>query len=130
MMSTDYRGAWRTMFATANPDWDDERVRERVSATVEMLPQEVALPRMRAWIADEIAGESKIVGDKLWLLEDGSNPWFTMEVARRTRTILTEAHILEVEDGAISRPDIAAGVIRRLAAGEAVAASREAGEAG
>ena len=35
MMSTDYRGALRTMFATANPDWDDESVRQRVATTVE-----------------------------------------------------------------------------------------------
>jgi hypothetical protein len=128
MMSTDYRGALRTMFTTANPTWDEERVRQRVAATVEMLPQAVAVPRMRAWIGDEIVEESKAVGDRLWMLEDGSNPWFTMEVAQRTRPILPEAHILEVEDGAITRPDIAAGVIRRITGGDAVAATREAGE--
>jgi pimeloyl-ACP methyl ester carboxylesterase len=118
MMSTDYRGALRTMFATANPGWDDESVRQRVAATVEILPQEAALPRLEAWIADNVIEESRRIGDRLWMLEDGSNPWFPIEVARQTGRILPDAHILEVEDGAISRPDITAGVIRRLTSGE------------
>lgn len=120
MMSTDYRSALRTMFATANPDWDDESVRQRVATTVEILPQEAALPRMKAWIADDVTEEARALGDRLWMLEDGSNPWFPIEVARQTRAILPEANILEVSDGAISRPDITAGVIRRLTSGAAV----------
>jgi pimeloyl-ACP methyl ester carboxylesterase len=120
MMGTDYRGALRTMFTTANPDWDEERVRQRVTATVEMLPQEAALPRMRDWIADNVGEEARAVGDRLWMLESGTNPWFPIEVARRTRAILPDAHILEVEDGAITRPDIAAGVIRGITTGEPV----------
>jgi pimeloyl-ACP methyl ester carboxylesterase len=124
MMSTDYRGALRTMFATANPDWDEDSVRERVAITVESLPQEAALPRMKNWIADDVTEDARIVGDRLWMLEDGSNPWFPIEVARQTRKILPDAHVLEVEDGAITRPDIAAGVIRSLTAGAPVASQR------
>jgi pimeloyl-ACP methyl ester carboxylesterase len=125
MMGTDYRGALRTMFSTANPDWDEERVRQRVTMTVDMCPQEAAYPRLRDWIADNVAEEARALGDRLWLLEDGSNPWFTLEVARRTKSILPNAHILEVEDGAISRPDIAAGVIRSITGGEPVASADE-----
>jgi pimeloyl-ACP methyl ester carboxylesterase len=124
MMSTDYRGALRTMFLTANPSWDEESVRERVAATVEVLPQEAALPRMKAWIADDVTEEVRIVGERLWMLEDGTNPWFPIEVAHQTRAILPDAHIVEVEDGAISRPDIAAGVIRRLTSAAAVGSQR------
>jgi pimeloyl-ACP methyl ester carboxylesterase len=120
MMTNDYRGALRTMFTTANPDWDEERVRQRVASTVEVVPQEPANERMRAWIADDATAEALAVGDRLWLLEDGSNPWFSIEVSRRTRPILPEANILEVENGVISRPDITAGVVRKLSAREAV----------
>jgi pimeloyl-ACP methyl ester carboxylesterase len=120
MMRTDYRGAYRTMFSTANRDWDDERVRQRVAATIEIVPQEAALPRLKAWIADDVIEEARILGDRLWMLEDGTNPWFPIEVARQTRSILREAHIVEVEGGAISRPDIAAGVIRSLTSPAAV----------
>jgi pimeloyl-ACP methyl ester carboxylesterase len=114
MMTTDYRGALRTMVATANPDWDEERVKQRVADTVEICPQEAALPRLKAWIADDATDQARALGDRLWLLEDGTNQWFTLEVARQTRTILPDAHVIEVEDGAISRPDITAGVIRSL----------------
>jgi pimeloyl-ACP methyl ester carboxylesterase len=125
MMGNDYRGALRTMIATANPAWDEERVRERVGMTVEMCPQEAAYPRLRDWIADNVAEEARALGDRLWLLEDGSNPWFTLEVARRTTSILPDAHILEVEDGAISRPDIAAGIVRGLTSGEPIGSAGE-----
>jgi pimeloyl-ACP methyl ester carboxylesterase len=121
MMGTDYRSALRTMFATANPSWDEESVRQRVAVTVEILPQEAALPRMKAWIADDVTEEARMLGDRLWMLEDGTNPWFPIEVARQTRSILPEANIMEVEGGAITRPDIASGVIRRLASGAAAA---------
>jgi pimeloyl-ACP methyl ester carboxylesterase len=121
MMSTDYRGAYRTMFSTANPDWDEDRVRQRVTTIVELVPQEAALPRLKAWIADDVIEGARMLGDRLWMLEDGSNPWFPIEVARQTRSILPDAHIIEVEDGAISRPDITAGVVRRLTSAAAVA---------
>jgi pimeloyl-ACP methyl ester carboxylesterase len=124
MMSTDYRGALRTMFSTANPDWDEDSVRDRVVATVEVVPQEAALPRMKNWIADDVTEEARMVGDRLWMLEDGTNPWFPIEVARQTKEILPEAHVLEVEDGAITRPDIAAGVIRSLTSGTPVTSQR------
>jgi pimeloyl-ACP methyl ester carboxylesterase len=124
MMSTDYRGAYRTMFSTANPDWDDDRVRQRVTTIVELVPREAALPRLKAWIADDVIEEARLVGDRLWMLEDGTNPWFPIEVARQTRAILPDAHILEVEDGAISRPDIASAIIRALTSPAAVGSER------
>lgn len=120
MMGTDYRGAFRTMFSTANPDWDEDRVRQRVATIVELVPQEAALPRLKAWIADNVIEEARMLGDRLWMLEDGTNPWFPIEVARQTRSILPDARIIEVEDGAISRPDIAAGMVRRLTSAAAI----------
>jgi pimeloyl-ACP methyl ester carboxylesterase len=124
MMRTDYRGAMRTMFSTANPDWDEDRVRDRVASTVETLPQDVAVARMKEWIADDnMIEQSLALGDRLWLLDDGGNPWFPIEASRNTRQILPEAHVLEVEAGAITRPDITAGVVRRLTAQDQVLAS-------
>jgi pimeloyl-ACP methyl ester carboxylesterase len=113
MMDTDYRGALRTMISTANPDLDDAAVRERVGASVERCPQEAAAPRMRSWIEDEAIGPSRAVGDRLWILEDGTNPWF-LETRQRTAELLPDAHVETVENGAVSRPDIAASYISRL----------------
>jgi hypothetical protein len=70
--------------------------------------------RMRTWIVDDATREAQSLGDRLWLLEHGNNPWFPIEVARRTRRFLPEAHIEEVEDGPLTRPDITAAVVRKL----------------
>jgi pimeloyl-ACP methyl ester carboxylesterase len=121
MMRTDYRGALRTIFSTGNPDWDEERIRERVLDTLEYCPQEAALPRMRAWIADDATEQALTMRDRLWLLEHGTNMWFPIEIAKRSREILPEANVLEVEDGPISRPDITADIVRRVIAGDPVA---------
>ena len=126
LMEADYRSALRTMFTTANPDWDEESVRDRVAITVEAVPQEAAVPRMKNWVADDVVEEARAVGDRLWMLDDGSNMWFSIETSRRSKKILPDAHVLEVEGGALSRPDIAAGVIRRLTSASPVAS--EAGE--
>jgi 3-oxoadipate enol-lactonase len=116
MLETDYRAALRTMLDTANPQLDSDGLRDRVNRTVEHVPHEAAVPRMRAWIVDDATQEAQALGDRLWLLEHGRNPWFPIEVARRTRKYLPEAHVEEVEDGPLTRPDITAAVIRRLTA--------------
>lgn len=116
MLGTDYRGGLRTMFSNANPTWGEERIRERVNTTAERCPQEAMVPRMRGWIEDDAADQARALADRFWLLEHGNNMWFSIEIARRTRDVLPEAHILEVEDGPISRPDITSGIVRRITA--------------
>jgi pimeloyl-ACP methyl ester carboxylesterase len=128
MVKTDYRGALRTMFSTSNPGQSEETTRDRVSETVEYCPQEAALPRMMDWIEDDPADLSRSFGDRLWVLEHGTNPWFPIAVARRAREILPEANILEVEDGPITRPDIAAGIVRGITAGTAAGVLAESHE--
>ena len=113
MMETDYRGALRTMISTANPNLDEDAVRSRVNASAERCPQECAAPRMRSWVEDQPLADSRAVGDRLWILEEGTNPWF-LENSRRTAELLPEAHVHLVENGAVSRPDIAASYISAL----------------
>lgn len=114
MVATDYRGALRTLFTVANPQMAEEQIRERVQLTVDNCPQDVAAERMKLWVEDDLADEARRLGGRLWLLEHGQNPWFPAEVARRTRKLLPECHIEEVEDGPLSRPDITAGYVRRI----------------
>jgi len=121
MFGTDYRGALRSMFSSANPGLDEERVRERVQITVERCPQEAAVPRMRGWIDDNAHEQARALGGRLWMLEHGNNLWFSIEIAKRTRALLPEAHIVEVEDGPISRPDITAGIVRKITAAQRTA---------
>ena len=75
------------------------------------------MPRLRAWIADDSEPQALRLGDRLWLLEHGGNPWFPESVARRTtRVPAARRTSIEVEDGPLSRPDITAGFVRRLTA--------------
>ena len=110
MMETDYRGALRTMIATANPNLDEDMVRNRVNVSAERCSQDAAVPRMHSWIGHDALEISRAVGDRLWILEDGSNPWF-LETTRRTAELLPEAHVYSVEAGAVSRPDISTSCI-------------------
>jgi pimeloyl-ACP methyl ester carboxylesterase len=116
MLDTDYRSGLRTMLDTANPQFDREQLMERLNRTVEHCPREAAVPRLRSWIADDSEQQALKVGSRLWLLEHGGNPWFPESIAHRTRQILPEAHVIDVEDGPLSRPDIAAGYVRRVTA--------------
>jgi pimeloyl-ACP methyl ester carboxylesterase len=115
MIETDYRGALRTIIASANPQMSEEEARDRVGQVVAYCPQEAGVPRLRAWIDERGLPEARALGDRLWILVlGGRNPWFPAETIGRTRELLPEAHVEEVENGPISRPDLTAGVIRRI----------------
>ena len=129
MMETDYRSALRTMISTANPNLDAEAVRARVAASAERCPQEAAAPRMRSWIEDDAVEHSVALGDRLWILDDGTNPWF-LETIKRTAELLPEAHVHAVENGAVSRPDIAARFIGELTGVGDTAGARVSGSSG
>jgi pimeloyl-ACP methyl ester carboxylesterase len=127
MMRTDYRGALNSVFSTSNPELSDAQVRERVDGAVAHCDQDAAVERMNLWIYNDTLASARAVGDRLWILEHGTNPWFTGEIAKHTRELLPEANVLEVEAGAVSRPEIAAGVIRGLTFGPfAASGAREA----
>ena len=38
-----------------------------------------------SWIDDDALEPARALGDRLWILEHGGNPWFPIEVARRSR---------------------------------------------
>lgn len=118
MGERDYRGALRTVVAAANPQMSEDEVRERVQLTVDYLPQETAVARWRAWADDDTSEAGRECGDRLWLLysEDMSGGWFPAgeEGRRLARRLFPAAHVEEVEDGMVSRPDLIAGVVRRV----------------
>jgi pimeloyl-ACP methyl ester carboxylesterase len=120
LIETDYRSALRTMLDTANPQLDEDDLRGRVNTTVEHCPHEAAAPRFRAWVTDDVTEEAKELGERLWILEHGHNPWFPIEVARATRELLPDAHVEEVADGPFSRPDLTAACVRGITAAQGV----------
>jgi len=115
-LEADYRGGLHSLIAVPNPQLTPEQLRERIDRTVEHVPQEAAVRLMRAWQHDDATEESRVLGDRLWILTTPDNPWFTQEIGERLRELLPEAHVDVVEGGPLSRPDIAAGIVRRLTA--------------
>jgi pimeloyl-ACP methyl ester carboxylesterase len=116
MIETDYRGALRTIVGGANPNLTEEEARQRVDSIVEYCAQDVGAARLRAWIDDDAREAAQAVGDRLWILSNAleDNPWFTPAGLDRTRELLPEVHIEDVEGGAISRPDLTAAIVRRV----------------
>jgi pimeloyl-ACP methyl ester carboxylesterase len=120
MGATDYRGALRTAVSAANPQMSDAELRERVSRQVSYQPQETVIPRWRAWAEDDATDAARACGDRLWLLysENMSGGWFPAgeEGRRLARRLFPEAHVEEIEDGMISRPDVTGGFVRQVTA--------------
>jgi 3-oxoadipate enol-lactonase len=119
LAETDYRTALRTIVDTSNPQLDEDGVRARVNKTFEHCPQEASVPRLRDWIDDESVEEARALGDRLWILEHGHNPWFPIEGIDRVRELLPDAHVEKVVDGPLSRPDLTVAVVRELASSPA-----------
>jgi pimeloyl-ACP methyl ester carboxylesterase len=118
MIETDYRGALRTIVGGANPNLTEEEARQRVDSIVEYCAQDVGAARLRAWIDDDAREAAQAVGNRLWILSNEleDNPWFTPAGLDRTRELLPDVHIEDVEGGAISRPDLTAAIVRRVTA--------------
>ena len=130
MLERDYRGALRSIMHAANPQMEDAEVRERVGRQVDYCPQEAAYGRAEAWIEDDPVSYSQSAGDRLWIIvtPETAGSWFPKgdETLRIIGELLPEARVVEVEDGALSRPDLSADVVRQAVRASAeVAAERK-----
>lgn len=119
-LATDYRGAVRSLMTATNPQMTEDELRRRVLAQVEYAPAEAVVERVRAWVNDEPTEYGRAIEDRLWVLTapDVAGPWFPggSEFMRLVRPVLGDAHIEEIADGIVSRPDLAADVVRRITA--------------
>ena len=120
MCETDYRGALRSLVTAGNPQMSEEEIRERVRLQAEYQPQQTAVARLRAWVDDDALEAARACGDRLWLLcaEATGGGWFPSgrEAAELSRQLFPDAHVEEIEEGIVSRPDLTAGVVRRVTA--------------
>ena len=120
MGETDYRGALRTIVTAANPQMSEDEVRERVRLQAEHQPHEAIMARWRAWADDDATEPGRECGERLWLLysESMTGGWFPAgEDARRvSRRLFPDAHVEEIADGMVSRPDEVGGFVRRITA--------------
>jgi pimeloyl-ACP methyl ester carboxylesterase len=114
MMTTDPRAALRTMIAAVNPDLDEDTLRERVDSVADYLTPEAASGRVHALLEDDARDLLRSLGDRLWILHGGVDPLFEGALATRVGELFPEAHVEEVTDGPVSRPELTAAVVRRL----------------
>jgi pimeloyl-ACP methyl ester carboxylesterase len=111
-----YASGLRNIVTSGNPQMNEEEIRERVDRLAEYIPAEVAVARLKAWIEDEPKQHVQAIGDRLivLLVPGAVTPWFPdvdqmRQVAAREAP---EARIGLLEDGLVSRPDLAADVVR------------------
>lgn len=120
-MERDYRAGLRALLTATNPQMSEEELRDRVRRTVEYRPREVGVALLRAWVADDAAELGGAMGERLWIIYPPERPagaWFPpgREFAARIRELLPDAHLREIEEGVVSRPDITAEIVRRVTA--------------
>lgn len=114
MMRTDYRAGFSAALERGNPGISPDDLRERVDSTVEYIDREAALGRLEAWIADDPGDDPLALGERLVVVYEGAGAWFPAELTERARELFPEAQFVQVEAGAISRPDLTAAIVRRI----------------
>ena len=110
----DPRASVRATIASLNPQYDEDELRARVDQTLAYTSPEATLARIESWLADEDAlDQLRSFGDRLAMLWYAGDAWQAGAVPR-ARELLPEARIIELEDGTLSRPDLAANIVREM----------------
>ena len=110
----DPRAAVRATIASLNPQHTEDELRARVDSTLAYTPTETTLERIEAWLADDDAlGELLSLGDRLAILWHEGDAWQGGAI-ERIAELLPDARLIHVDDGPLSRPDLAAEAVREL----------------
>jgi pimeloyl-ACP methyl ester carboxylesterase len=116
LLETDYRAGLHTMLSSGDSTLSEETIRERIDEIEAYCPREPGTVRLREWIADDVSEQAAAIGDRLWLLSHDQNAWFPVELLEEMRAHLPDARVVDIEDGAINRPDLTAAIVRRITA--------------
>ena len=112
LIRRDYRSGLRQMLTGSAHN--DAEERERLGELVGVIPQEAAIGYLEAWIAAESFPIARRLGDRLTALAYPGNAWFPIEMYEGMRDHLTEACFEFVDDGPMTRPDLAADVLLKV----------------
>ena len=111
----DPRASVRATIGSLNPQLDDEALRARVDETLAYTDAETTLARLESWLETESGLEDlRALGGRLAIVWHEGDSWQAGSIPR-VRELLPEARIVQVEDGPLSRPDLAADVVREMA---------------
>jgi pimeloyl-ACP methyl ester carboxylesterase len=110
----DPRAAIRATVGSLNPQLDDDALRARVDETLAYTSPETTLARIESWLTRESPLEQlRGLGDRLAVVWQEGDAWQAGAIPRVSE-LLPEARSVEVEDGPLSRPDLAAAVVREM----------------
>jgi pimeloyl-ACP methyl ester carboxylesterase len=110
----DPRAAIRATIESLNPQLDEEAVRTRVDGTLAYTGVETTLERIESWLADSDALEAlRGLGSRVTVLWHEDDTWQAGAVERMAE-VLPGAKFRQVEDGPLTRPDLAAESVREL----------------
>jgi pimeloyl-ACP methyl ester carboxylesterase len=114
MMKADPRSALRTVITAINPDVEEEALRERLDRIVRYLELQSVEDRTGAWLRDDVSDHAQTLGNRLWIIHGGSDPMFEGTMRARVAELYPKAHLRELADGPISRPELTAALVREL----------------
>jgi pimeloyl-ACP methyl ester carboxylesterase len=112
ILRRDYRSGLRQMLSGSAKDEAEER--ERLEELVAAIPKDAAIGYLEAWIAAESFDVARRLGSRLTALAYPGNAWFPIEMYEGMRDHLTEACFEFVDDGPVTRPDLAAEVLLKV----------------
>jgi hypothetical protein len=110
----DPRASVRATIGSLNPQLDEEGLRARIDETLAYTSPETTLARIESWLArPSPLDQLRELGDRLAVIWQEGDSWQAGAIPR-IRELLPDARVVEVEDGALSRPDLAANVVREM----------------
>jgi pimeloyl-ACP methyl ester carboxylesterase len=114
MMRADYRSGVIAAVQRGNPLMSQDELRDRIDRTVAYIEHDAALGRLEAWIRDDPGDDPSTLGSRLVVAYQGAGGWFPAELTERGSELLPEAQFVRLEEGAITRPDLSAAVVRTV----------------
>jgi pimeloyl-ACP methyl ester carboxylesterase len=121
LLNTEPRAALRTLIRMANPEIDEDDLRERVDRASAYVSLEAANDRTRAWLEDDVSEQARTLGDRLWILHGEREPWFEGALGERVAALFPKAHVEPFAGGPVSHPDLMAATVRRIEAAQPAA---------
>jgi pimeloyl-ACP methyl ester carboxylesterase len=113
-LRTDPRACIRAMAGSLNPQLSEAELRDRIEATLAYIDIPATLERVDSWFTDDsVLPQLRGFGGRLTILTHEGDTW-QEDAIDDVSALLPEAGIASLEDGPLSRPDLAAGLVRDL----------------
>jgi pimeloyl-ACP methyl ester carboxylesterase len=116
LAASNQRAAVRSVLEFTNPDMSDDELRRRLDAEVAYSSPEALQARSEWFIRWDSVEAARAVGARLWIAY-WDNDWTPGDAAAKIHELLPDARVYPIAEGPISRPELTAGVVRKVTAG-------------